>query len=101
VAEAGDHVEHAGRIAGLLGQLAQPQGGERRVSAGLRIIVQPAASAGATFHTAISSGKFHGMMAPTTPTGSRRVKPKNSRSRTSGTDSSIVLPSILVAQPAM
>jgi hypothetical protein len=35
VAEAGDHVEHAGRIAGLLGQLAQAQGGERRVLGGL------------------------------------------------------------------
>jgi hypothetical protein len=26
---------------------------------------------GAIFHTAISSGKFHGTMAPTTPTGAR------------------------------
>jgi hypothetical protein len=64
-------------------------------------MVQPDARAGPTFQAAISSGKFHGMMAPTTPTGSRRVKPKNSRSRTRGTDTSMVEPSILVAQPAM
>ena len=36
-------------------------------SAGLRTTVQPAASAGATFHASISSGKFHGMICPTTP----------------------------------
>ena len=42
-------------------------------SAGLSTIVQPAASAGATFHIAISSGKFHGTIWPHTPTGSLRV----------------------------
>ncbi len=42
-------------------------------SAGLSTIVQPAASAGAIFHAAISSGKFHGMIWPQTPTGSCRV----------------------------
>jgi hypothetical protein len=31
------------------------------VSAGLRTTVLPVASAGATFHASISSGKFHGM----------------------------------------
>jgi len=36
----------------------------------LSTTVQPAASAGATFHEAISIGKFHGMIAATTPTGS-------------------------------
>lgn len=40
-------------------------------SAGFSTIVQPAVSAGAIFHTAIISGKFHGMIWPTTPTGSR------------------------------
>ena len=30
----------------------------------------PAASAGASFHAAISNGKFHGMICPTTPNGS-------------------------------
>ncbi|MNC12476.1 hypothetical protein D3C75_602000 [compost metagenome] len=39
-------------------------------SEGLSTRVQPAASAGATFHAAISIGKFHGMIAATTPTGS-------------------------------
>ena len=42
-------------------------------SAGLRTIAQPAASAGATFHIAISSGKFHGTIWAQTPTGSRSV----------------------------
>ncbi len=39
-------------------------------SAGLSTTQLPAASAGASFHTAISSGKFHGMICPTTPSGS-------------------------------
>ena len=38
-------------------------------SAGLSTTVLPAASAGAIFHASISSGKFHGMICPTTPTG--------------------------------
>ena len=42
-------------------------------SAGLRTTVLPAASAGATFHDAITSGKFHGVIRPTTPSGSRKV----------------------------
>ena len=41
--------------------------------AGLMITVLPHARAGATFHAVRSSGKFHGTMAATTPTGSRRV----------------------------
>ena len=41
--------------------------------AGLMMTVLPAASAGATFHDVSSSGKFHGTIAATTPTGSRRV----------------------------
>src|SRR3984893_961983 len=43
-------------------------------SAGLSTQVQPAARAGASFHAAISNGKFHGMICPATPTGSRSVK---------------------------
>ena len=35
----------------------------------------PAASAGASFHAAIVSGKFHGVISPTTPSGSRKVMP--------------------------
>ena len=44
-------------------------------SAGLSTTVLPAASAGPIFHEAIVSGKFHGVMSPTTPSGSRTVKP--------------------------
>ena len=40
-------------------------------SAGLKTTVQPYASAGATFHAGIAIGKFHGVMIPTTPSGSR------------------------------
>src|SRR5215469_13569255 len=39
------------------------------VSAGLSTQVLPAASAGASFHAAMSSGKFHGMTCPATPMG--------------------------------
>ena len=39
------------------------------VSAGLSTTVFPAASAGATFHASISSGKFQGMIWPATPIG--------------------------------
>ena len=36
-------------------------------------IVLPVASAGASFQANISSGKFHGIICPTTPTGSSLV----------------------------
>ena len=39
-------------------------------SAGLRTTVFPAATAGANFHVAMSNGKFHGIICPTTPSGS-------------------------------
>ena len=39
-------------------------------SAGLSTIVFPAAIAGAIFHASMSSGKFHGMICPTTPIAS-------------------------------
>ena len=39
------------------------------VSAGLSTTVLPQASAGAIFQAAISSGKFHGMIWPATPSG--------------------------------
>ena len=41
--------------------------------AGFATTVLPAASAGATFHEASRIGKFHATIAPTTPSGSRRV----------------------------
>ena len=40
-------------------------------SAGLRTTVLPSAIAGAIFQASISSGKFHGMIWPQTPTGTR------------------------------
>lgn len=43
------------------------------ISDGLTTIEQPAASAGITFNMPIISGKFHGTMPATTPTGSLRV----------------------------
>ena len=42
-------------------------------SAGFITTVLPVASAGASFQACISIGKFHGMIWPTTPTGSCRV----------------------------
>ena len=42
-------------------------------SLGLMTTVLPVASAGASFHARIISGKFHGVMSAVTPTGSRRV----------------------------
>ncbi len=39
-------------------------------SAGFNTKQLPAASAGASFHTAINNGKFQGMICPTTPIGS-------------------------------
>jgi hypothetical protein len=42
-------------------------------SAGFSTTVLPAASAGASFITAMNSGKFHGTIWPITPIGSRSV----------------------------
>ena len=44
------------------------------LDAGFRTHVLPIASAGASFQTAITSGKFHGMIPAHTPTGSRSTK---------------------------
>src|SRR5690606_39326070 len=43
------------------------------LSAGFRTTVQPAASAGASFQTAINIGKFQGIICATTPTGSLTI----------------------------
>ena len=43
------------------------------VSAGFSTTVLPQASAGAIFHAAMRSGKFHGMIWPATPTGCTRM----------------------------
>jgi len=42
-------------------------------SAGLSTIVQPVASTGAIFQMALLTGRFHGTIAATTPTGSFSV----------------------------
>ena len=47
-------------------------------SLGLTTTVQPAASANGSFWHRISAGKFHGMIRPTTPTGSRSTIPVKS-----------------------
>ena len=64
----GDDVEDAGRDAGAVGQLGQRQGRERRLAGGLITNVQPAASAGAALRVIMALGKFHGVIAATTPT---------------------------------
>ena len=43
------------------------------ISLGLSTMVQPAASAGATLQVIWFCGQFHGVIMPTTPTGSRRI----------------------------
>ena len=43
------------------------------ISDGFRTIVLPAASAGASDITAMKVGEFHGVITPTTPSGSRSV----------------------------
>ena len=46
------------------------------VLAGLATTVFPTARAGAILFASRVSGKFHGMMAPTTPSGRRTTSPK-------------------------
>ena len=72
-AQAGNDVDHALGEAGLFDQLAQPAALSGVCSAGLSTTVQPAARAGPSFQAAINSGKFQGMICPTTPIGSRAV----------------------------
>ena len=50
------------------------------VSAGFSTTVLPVASAGASFQAAISSGKFHGMIWPATPSGLGVPRPGNAYS---------------------
>src|SRR3954470_11985262 len=65
-------------------------------SDGFSTIVQPVARAGANFCAHSSSGAFHGMMAPTTPIGSRTVITMWSPPWYAGS----VSPAILSTQPA-
>jgi hypothetical protein len=62
--------------------------------AGFSTSVLPVASAGPIFHTAIMSGKFHGMICPHTPIGSRR---KLVERQNSGT---WILPSAAASPPS-
>ena len=55
----------------------------------------PNASAGAIFHAGIAIGKFHGVIMPTTPTGSRVIS-TSMPGRTDGTSS----PCARIASPA-
>ena len=55
----------------MISASAQAQPGTR--SAGLSTTQLPKASAGAIFQAGIAIGKFHGVMRPTTPTGSRVI----------------------------
>ena len=50
-------------------------------SAGFRTTVLPQASAGPSFHEAMFSGKFQGVISPTTPSGSRKVMSIAARDR--------------------
>jgi hypothetical protein len=43
------------------------------ISAGFSTTVLPQARAGPSFQDAMSMGKFHGVMSPTTPSGSWKV----------------------------
>ena len=65
--------KHAGRQSCLLAYSANFSSESEVFDAGLMTTVFPQASAGAIFQTASISGKFQGVMAPTTPTGSRSV----------------------------
>ena len=56
----------------------------------LSTTVQPAASAGAVFARLICVGKFHGVIAPTTPTGSRSIQRCDLMPNTSPTPRSVV-----------
>ena len=52
-----------------LGERRQGQRTSGVSSAGLTTTVQPAASAGETLRVIMAKGKFHGVIAATTPTG--------------------------------
>ena len=63
-------VDHAGRE-DVAQELAHLQRGQRRERRRLEHQVLPASNAGAIFQKASVSGKFHGVMAATTPSGRR------------------------------
>ena len=61
------------------------------ISEGFKIIVQPAASAGATLQAIWFMGQFHGVINPQTPTGSRMMRegPRSSSNLNSRKTSSV------------
>ena len=71
--EAGDDVDDAVGKPASCASSAMRSAVSGVCSAGFSTTVYPAASAGPHFQPRISSGKFQGMICPTTPTGSRRV----------------------------
>src|SRR4029077_15018254 len=65
-------------------------------SAGLSTTGVPPRAPGAVFQVAMMNGPFHGVMPPTTPSGSRSVDPRESPGRLHG----VVEARVLVAPPA-
>ena len=75
-AVAGEALQAERRQARLEQDLGQLQGATSGVAlAGLRMTALPAASAGATLCSASSIGKLNGVIATTTPHGTRSVRP--------------------------
>ena len=72
-AGADDHLQDAVGEPRLECQLGEAIAVSGVISDGLSTTVLPQASAGPIFHDAISSGKFHGAIRPTTPSGSWKV----------------------------
>ena len=70
-AEAVDDVVHAGGHAGLVSTSASRVAVDGVSSDGLTTTALPQASAGATFQVSSSSGRFHGTITATTPSGLR------------------------------
>ena len=70
---ADQHGEQPFLQAGVIGDRLQLRAVSGVSSDGLWMTASPAAGAGAIFHLAIVSGKFHGVITPTTPIGSRNV----------------------------
>ena len=73
LAGTGQDIHHAVGDARLAADLAQKDRGDRGGAGRFEDQGVPAASAGASFQAAISSGKFQGTIWAQTPTGSRRV----------------------------
>ena len=77
---AGDDVDDAGRQVRRAARMeANLSAVMEVVSAGLMTTVFPVARAGAIFHASISSGKFHGITWPTTPSGQACDRVRRSR----------------------